>query len=120
MITLLKVRNYKSLENVELPLGPLHVLVGPNNSGKSNLFDVFQFLNDLAVIGGQAVLSRGGFSQIVWGGDVKRTISFELHARIKNGGAKEENFTYYLELGGGPQLFSIAKERLTIAAGPKG
>lgn len=120
MITFLKVRNYKSLENVELPFGPLHVLVGPNNSGKSNLFDVFQFLNDLAVIGGQAVLSRGGFSQIVWGGEVNRTISFELHLRIKNGDTKEENFTYYLELGGGPQLFSIAKERLTIAAGPKG
>ncbi len=121
MITLLKVRNYKSLENVELPLGPLHVLVGPNNSGKSNLFDVFQFLNDLAVIGGQAVLSRGGFSQIVWGGDVKRTISFEVHARLKNGDAqKDDELTYYLELGGGPQLFAIAKERLTIAAGPKG
>ena len=120
MITLLKVRNYKSLENVELPLGSLHVLVGPNNSGKSNLFDVFQFLRELAEIGGPAVHSRGGFSQIVWGGDVKRTISFELHMRIENGSAKEDNLTYYLEIGGGPQLFAIIKERLTVSNGPKG
>ncbi|MGH7595770.1 MAG: AAA family ATPase [bacterium] len=120
MITLLKVRNYKSLENVELTLGPLHVLIGPNNSGKSNFFDVFQFLRELAEIGGQAVHSRGGFSQIVWGGDVKRAISFELHLRIENGSAKEDKLTYYLELGGGPQFFAITKERLTIATGPKG
>ncbi|MGH7452191.1 MAG: AAA family ATPase, partial [bacterium] len=117
MITLLKVRNYKSLENVELALGPLHVLVGPNNSGKSNLFDVFQFLRELAEIGSQAVHSRGGFSQIVWGGDVKRAISFEIHALIENGKSKKEKLIYQLEIGGGPQYYSITKERLSIFNG---
>jgi predicted ATPase len=114
MITLLKVRNYKSLENVELPLGSLHVLVGPNNSGKSNLFDAFQFLRELAEIGGPAVHSRGGFAQIVWGGDVKRTISFELHATVRNGKSKEQ-LIYQLEIAGSLQYFQITKERLLVS-----
>jgi len=117
MITFLKVRNYKSLENVKLPIGPLQVLVGPNNSGKSNLFDVFQFLREMAEIGQQAVHSRGGFSQIVWGGDIKRTISFELHALVENGKSKKEKIIYQLEMGGSRQYFYITKERLAIFNG---
>lgn len=117
MITLLKVRNYKSLENVELPLGPLHVLVGPNNSGKSNLFDVFQFIRELAQLGHTAVHSRGGFSQIVWGGDIKRAISFEIHALVKNDDAKQERLVYDLEITGSPQYFRITKERLLVSNG---
>jgi predicted ATPase len=42
-------------------------LVGPNASGKSNLLDVFRFLNDIASVGGgfqEAVRRRGGVSRI--------------------------------------------------------
>lgn len=114
MITFLKVRNYKSLENVELRLGPLHVLVGTNNSGKSNLFDVFQFLREHSEIGQQALHSRGGFSQIVWGGDIKRTISFEIHFGNENGKSKKQKSVYILEIGGGPQFHRIIKESFAV------
>lgn len=114
MITFLKVRNYKSLENVELRLGPLHVLVGANNSGKSNLFDVFQFLRELSEIGLQAVHSRGGFSQIVWGGDIKRAISFELHMVTRVEKPQKNEFIYSLEIGGGPHYPTVTKEKLVV------
>ena len=37
---------YRSLRYVSQPLGPFHVLVGPNASGKSNFLDVLAFLGD--------------------------------------------------------------------------
>lgn len=38
---------YRSLRYVSQPLGPFHVLVGPNASGKSNFLDVLAFLGDM-------------------------------------------------------------------------
>ena len=35
MLTRLLVRNFKTLGNVEIPLGQNVVLIGPNNSGKT-------------------------------------------------------------------------------------
>ncbi len=36
MITRLQVRNFKTLEEVDIPIGPVTVLIGPNNSGKTS------------------------------------------------------------------------------------
>lgn len=117
MITSLKVRNFKSLENVELKLNGLHVLVGANGSGKSNLFDVFQFLRELAVVGESAVHSRGGFAQLVWGGDLKRTMGFELHTNLSDEKTKPARMVYQLEIAGGPLHANITKEQLTLLNG---
>ncbi|PSN91965.1 hypothetical protein B9P99_03715, partial [Candidatus Marsarchaeota G1 archaeon OSP_B] len=38
-----RIKNFKSLENVEIGLEKLNVIVGPNGSGKTNLFEVFSF-----------------------------------------------------------------------------
>ncbi len=118
MITLLKVRNYKSLENVELKLGPLHVFVGANGSGKSNFFDAFQFLQEMAISGDTAIHSRGGFSQIVWGGDLKRAICFELQAST-NYANRNEKIVFQLEISGGPQHHLITKEQLSLSSDQK-
>src|ERR1017187_8022614 len=39
VISELKIRNFKSLESVDLKLGNLNLLVGANASGKSNFLD---------------------------------------------------------------------------------
>lgn len=44
MLTRLKVKGFKSLQDVEVRFGPLTCIVGPNNAGKSNLFDAIGFL----------------------------------------------------------------------------
>ena len=36
MLTRLRVRNFKTLEDVDIPLGQNVVLIGPNNSGKTS------------------------------------------------------------------------------------
>ncbi|MCY3833356.1 MAG: AAA family ATPase [Chloroflexi bacterium] len=38
------IKGFKSLQDVELELGPLNVLIGPNGGGKSNLTSYFQML----------------------------------------------------------------------------
>ncbi|MBM4465079.1 MAG: hypothetical protein FJ014_05905 [Chloroflexi bacterium] len=59
MLTKLRVKNYKSLEDVTILLKPLTVFVGPNNAGKSNILDCLLFLQELLELGAPTVSSPG-------------------------------------------------------------
>ena len=48
MIQRIKIKDYKSLRNVDIKLKPLSVLFGPNAAGKSNFFDALQLLSRIA------------------------------------------------------------------------
>jgi predicted ATPase len=48
MLTRLKVKGFKSLQDVEVRFGPFTCVAGVNGVGKSNLFDAIMFLRDLA------------------------------------------------------------------------
>ena len=48
MLTRLKVKGFKSLEDIEVRFGPFTCVAGVNGVGKSNLFDAIMFLRDLA------------------------------------------------------------------------
>lgn len=61
----LKVSEFRSLADVDIPLGALTVLVGPNGSGKTNVLNVLRFLAttvrfDLS----DAIEEWGGFTRI--------------------------------------------------------
>ncbi|MGH3798454.1 MAG: AAA family ATPase [Pseudonocardiaceae bacterium] len=43
-VTRIQARNFRSLGRVDLRLGPLNVLIGPNGSGKTNVLNVLRFL----------------------------------------------------------------------------
>ena len=58
MITLIEALNYRCLQYVSRPLGPFHVLVGPNASGKTTFLDVVGFLQDLVSEGLDGALSN--------------------------------------------------------------
>jgi predicted ATPase len=45
MITRIKIKGFKSLLDIDLELGPLTVLFGPNATGKSNLLDALMLLS---------------------------------------------------------------------------
>jgi hypothetical protein len=44
----IRIRNYKSLDGVDIALQPLSVLFGPNAAGKSNFIDALQLLSRIA------------------------------------------------------------------------
>jgi predicted ATPase len=43
----LTIKNFKSIREQILVLGPLNIFIGSNGSGKSNLIEVFQFLREI-------------------------------------------------------------------------
>ena len=58
MITLVEALNLRCLRDVRQPLGPFHVLVGPNASGKTAFLDVVAFLRRLLTDGLEAAVSE--------------------------------------------------------------
>ena len=60
MITRVSAKNFKSIKNIDVELGPITLFVGPNGSGKSTFIDVLRFFRD-SVKGGftHAVNKRG-------------------------------------------------------------
>lgn len=83
MITLIEALGFRSLKYVRQPIGPFHVLVGPNASGKTTFLDVPAFLGRLVSDGLEAAIHdrTQNFQDLVWRRDGK---SFELaiEARI--------------------------------------
>ena len=61
-----------------LELGMLNVLIGPNASGKSNLFDVFDLVRSIPSDLEEAVRSGGGAMNWLWASDYSRQPSLEL------------------------------------------
>ena len=120
MITRIKARNFLSLRDIDLRLGPRNVLVGPNMSGKSNLIDLCNFLTTMATERPglhTAVLQRGGFSELIWkGGDDKQVslaITVEL-PRVEDQ-PKPQVYEYALSLIEAPGGNCIVEsEKLTI------
>lgn len=69
MITKVCARNFRSIgERIELELGAMTVLVGPNASGKSNVVDILRFLAECASGGiDRPVAVRHGFDSLRYG-----------------------------------------------------
>lgn len=64
-ITRIRVKNYRSIRNLDMELGPLTVLVGPNASGKSNILDALRFIRDAVSRGVDfAISQRDGMDSI--------------------------------------------------------
>src|SRR4051794_10804563 len=77
MITLVEALNYRCLRYIRQPLGPFHVLVGPNASGKTTFLDVIAFLGRLVSDGPDAAIEERtqNFYDLVWG---REGTQFEL------------------------------------------
>ncbi len=96
-VTKVWARNFKSIRELDLELGPLTVLVGPNASGKSNVLDVLRFLSQaLSQNLVSAIRARGGIE------GVRRSMSggrpdVEVGIRVEKGRFRLE---YGFVLGG--------------------
>jgi len=84
MFDYIKIDGFRSFKKVELNLSPLSVLIGPNNSGKSNFLDLMSLMAEA----GQGhlsdgIASRGGFRSIAFGFDWFHDILVEFRLRAK-------------------------------------
>jgi predicted ATPase len=77
MITLIEALDFRCLRDRRQALGPFHVLVGPNASGKTTFLDVVAFLGRLVSDGLDAAIGERtqNFQDLIWG---RRGSGFEL------------------------------------------
>jgi predicted ATPase len=124
MLTRLQARNFKSLRNLDLSLGPLNVLVGPNMGGKSNVLDVLRFLYESwfpqpGTYGPvNALARRGGIDEVLWKGGQDKLLSIGIDFTDPDRPAKL--FNYRIELVSGVAGYvNIQTEELILREGEK-
>jgi len=106
MLSYLEVKNYKSLADFKIDLCKLNVLIGANNSGKSNVLDCLAFLCDTTRMGvDEAYRKRGGFDHLVFGG--KSSGEFAIKIILSDRYEKKEYGVAFDNRG-------VFRERLTI------
>ncbi|CEP69295.1 ATPase, AAA-type, core [Moorella glycerini] len=83
MITLIEVLNFRCLRYIKQPLGPFHVLIGPNASGKTTFLDVISFLGSLVSEGLDAAVGERtkNFQDMVWMRN-RNSLELAIEARI--------------------------------------
>jgi predicted ATPase len=79
MITRLRIKNFKALRDVEVNLTPIHVFIGPNDSGKTSILDALAALcrsvdHNLA----DAFLGAWKGTELVWHGDFNLSVAIEV------------------------------------------
>ncbi|MBF0332737.1 MAG: AAA family ATPase [Alphaproteobacteria bacterium] len=120
-LTRIAAKNFLSLRDVTVPLGPLNVLVGPNGAGKTNLLRVINFLGELARLDlGPAVAAFGGFERLFFRGvSDRRAISLTIEGRFTENSDLSVPDRYEVSFGDGQrsdvltqyETFSFTKAR---------
>jgi len=118
MIEKISINNYKSIQSLhDFELKPVNVLIGANNSGKSNFLDVFAFLRD--TLHDDTQIDAQGNKQVGW------QSALQKRAGVENLGFKKEtsfnisccteNLRYYLRIDQNPSNLSdqIGDEQIT-------
>ena len=111
MLTTLAVANYRSINQLVVPLARLNLITGPNGSGKSNLYRALRLLAETAQGGVVNALAReGGLDSTFWAGPERITRSMrqgevEITATVRQEvkrlrlGFAGEDFSYAIALG---------------------
>jgi len=80
MIKKLKVKNFKALRDIEIELTPIHVLIGPNDSGKTSILEVLAALCRSANHSiTEIFLGQWKGTELVWKGESKLSVAIEVN-----------------------------------------
>jgi len=113
MITRFRVQNYKALRDVTLDLTPIHVLIGPNDTGKTSILEAVAALcrsvdHEL----GQAFTGRWQGCELVWESSPELPIS--LHVGLNYDG-RDLAYTLICQFTRTGRLAKIVTESTSIA-----
>ena len=78
---------------IDLPMGPLNVLIGPNASGKSNLLEVFSVLKAAPRDLGEPFIADGIVEWLWKGADAKNSLTIEASVEDAAGGVLQHSLT---------------------------
>lgn len=117
MIRLVEALNFRCLRYVRQPLGPFHVLVGPNASGKTTFLDVVAFLARLVSDDLEAAVDERtrNWRDLVW---QRETSAFEVaievaipeDRRTPRGSCVSDTIRYEARIGAGPDSGQVRIE----------
>jgi predicted ATPase len=102
MISKLRVKNFRSFEDVEIDFGKITVLTGANNSGKSSIIYSLVALRNAIASPNKSIdglfnynfINLGGFNEVVCKKDKNKKISISLSSKFQ----LVDRFSYEIEL----------------------
>ncbi len=107
MLSTLAITNYRSLLDLQVPLGALNVVTGANGSGKSNLYRALRLLAETAQGGVvNALAHEGGLDSTFWAGP--ETLSAAMRRGEVPVQGTRRNKPKRLKLGFGGEDFGYA------------
>jgi predicted ATPase len=112
----LRFERFRSLFDTELDLKPLNIIIGPNASGKSNLFKGLDFLRDIVVEKEWRRYEAAG-RHLFWYGGPPDRLSIEISAELpeQRGSFPPE---YRLAIGLEGEHLTMLSETLTLKRSP--
>ena len=79
MIKKLRVKNFKALRDVEIELTPIHVLIGPNDTGKTSILEILAALcRSVNLDLSQAFLGSWKGTELVWAGSTDSPVEINV------------------------------------------
>ena len=130
MIRRIQALNYRCFRHVDVSLDRFHVLVGPNASGKSTLFDVVSFIGDMMQDGLRVAVDKRtrNFQDLAWGRPkvdpgfelaVELTIPELVRRQLPKGplGEDFQAFRYEVAIEERGGEMSVARERGLLVGG---
>src|SRR2546429_6932110 len=96
MIKRIKIRDFKSIRELDLDLDPVTVLIGRSGTGKSNIVQAIRFLRNLLLNYNEAISYEFGWERIVPVGGQKPATSIEVFFSVPG---EDLEYNYAIRFG---------------------